>query len=55
MDHGEIVQSWCVYSDRHNGETPPCAANCHIDCADHLLMFADGYSCMGDEIDEVLT
>lgn len=49
MDHGDIVYTECLYRERHSGEEPPCAANCHIDCADHLLLYEDGYSCFGNE------
>lgn len=49
MGHGDIVYSECLYRERHGGEEPPCVANCHIDCENHLLLYEDGYSCYGNE------
>ena len=50
IEHGNIVYTECLYADKHNGETPPCMANCHIEgCEYHLVMYEDGYSRFGNE------
>ena len=50
MGHGEIVKTWCMYPERHNGEEPPCITSCHDEgCEDCLIMYEDGYSRFGNE------
>ena len=50
MEHGQIVKTWCMYQDSHNGEEPPCISSCDEEgCEYALIMYEDGYSRYGNE------
>ena len=50
MEHGEIVKTWCMYPDSHNGEQPSCMSSCDEEgCEYALIMYEDGYARYGNE------
>lgn len=49
-EHGDIVKTWCMYPDSHNGEQPRCLASCDEEgCEYALIMYEDGYSRYGND------